>query len=69
MQPEILMDDVRRAGFVHEIKIESEGGTGHRPVPSGDPPASLWFNFDFVDEAGAPHVVNQDFRLHRRREI
>jgi len=36
---------------------------------AGDPPASLWFNFDFVDEAGAPHVVNQDFRLHRRREI
>ena len=24
---------------------------------------------DFVDEAGALHVVNQDFRFHRPREI
>ena len=38
VQSETLMDDVQRTGFVHEIRLESEGGTGHWPVPSGDPP-------------------------------
>ncbi|MDE3068266.1 MAG: Eco57I restriction-modification methylase domain-containing protein [Verrucomicrobiota bacterium] len=39
LKPEILIDDVQRAAFVHEIQIESEfGGTGHWPVPSGDSP-------------------------------
>jgi hypothetical protein len=32
---------VQRTGFVHEIRIESEGGTGHWPVPSGDPPDGM----------------------------
>ena len=38
VKADILIDDVQSTGFVHEIRIESEGGTGHWPVPSGDPP-------------------------------